>query len=412
MIKLTKEQARHFLLLYHGLTNPPLFKGKKGILDYIRRVGCIQFDPLNKVGHNQELVLQSRVKDFKPALLEELLYKDRLLLDGWDKCMSIYPVEDWPFFEPLRQSDLERMKQNSEVMAVASEVIDQIDKRGPLSSSDLIFNRTVNWSWAPTTLSRATMESLYFAGKLVVHHKKGTRKFYDLTEKNLPSALLAEHNPYSSKESYLEAYVLRRIRGIGLLWNKAGDGWLGISNLKSAERTTFIQHLLEVGKLLEIQIEGIKEPLYMAKAYEALLIESLPQRCGPQESTHKPQPAKLCKTAESAFFLAPLDNLLWERRLVKELFDFDYRWEVYKPESQREFGYYVLPVLYGDKFVARFEPLRDKTQNALVIKNWWWEPGVRKNKALKKALQQCFERFKNYLSVETVIFPDDPFFSA
>ncbi len=412
MIKLTKAQARQFLLLYHGLVKPPAFKGKQGILDYINRVGCIQFDPLNKVGHNQELVLQSRIKDFKPSMLDELLYKDRLLLDGWDKCMSIYSVQDWPFFEPIRQSENKRMVQNYEIMSVVPDVLDQIDKRGPLTSSDLDFDRTVDWSWAPTTLSRAAMESLYFAGKLIVHHKKRTRKVYDLTEKNLPTALLAKQNPCPTMESYLDAYVLRRIQGLGLLWNKAGDGWLGISDLKSAERTSSIQRLISAGKLIEVQVEGIKEPLYTAKAYEYLLDDALQQRCIQQEMHQKPQPAKLNKASSAAFILAPLDNLLWERRLVKELFNFDYRWEVYKPENQREFGYYVLPVLYGDKFVARFEPQREKASNALLIKNWWWESGVRKNKALKKALHQCFERFKDYLGVETIIFPEDPFFSA
>ncbi len=412
MIKLTKAQARQFLLLYHGLVKPPAFKGKQGILDYINRVGCIQFDPLNKVGHNQELVLQSRIKDFKPSMLDELLYKDRLLLDGWDKCMSIYSVQDWPFFEPIRQSENKRMVQNHEIMSVVPDVLDQIDKRGPLTSSDLDFDRTVDWSWAPTTLSRAAMESLYFAGKLIVHHKKRTRKVYDLTEKNLPLDLLAKQNPCPTMESYLDAYVFRRIQGLGLLWNKAGDGWLGISDLKSAERTSSIQRLISAGKLIEVQVEGIKEPLYTAQAYEYLLDDALQQRCIQQETSHKPQPAKQDKATAAAFILAPLDNLLWERRLVKEIFNFDYRWEVYKPENQREFGYYVLPVLYGDTFVARFEPQREKTRNVLVIKNWWWEPGVRKTKALKKALHQCFERFTEYLGVTTVIFPEDPFFSA
>jgi uncharacterized protein YcaQ len=97
-----------------------------------------------------------------------------------------------------------------------------------------------------------------------------------------------------------------------------------------------------------------------------------------------------------------LDNLLWDRQLIKELFGFEYKWEVYKPVTERNYGYYVLPVLYGDRFVARFEPGRDKKNNALVIKNWWWEPEVERNAGMNEDLRDCFQRFKSYLSVESI----------
>ena len=101
---ITKAHARRFLLAYQGLWPPDAFQGKPGILDYIRRVGCIQFDPLNIAGHNPELVLQARVEGFRPAMLKELLYEERKLIDGWDKMMSIYCVEDWPYFRRWREA--------------------------------------------------------------------------------------------------------------------------------------------------------------------------------------------------------------------------------------------------------------------------------------------------------------------
>jgi uncharacterized protein YcaQ len=98
--------------------------------------------------------------------------------------------------------------------------------------------------------------------------------------------------------------------------------------------------------------------------------------------------------------LAPLDNLLWDRRLVKELFDFDYIWEVYKPVAERRYGYYVLPILYGDQFVARFEPGRDKKSGALLIENWWWEDGVNPSEKMQSELRRCFERFLGILGTD------------
>jgi hypothetical protein len=104
--------------------------------------------------------------------------------------------------------------------------------------------------------------------------------------------------------------------------------------------------------------------------------------------------------------MAPLDNLLWDRNMLRELFDFEYRWEVYKSVAERKYGYYVLPVLYGDKFIARFEPGKDRANQALIIKKWWWEPGTKPSAAMRHALQLCFQRFRNYLGNDSLIIDD------
>ena len=88
--------------------------------------------------------------------------------------------------------------------------------------------------------------------------------------------------------------------------------------------------------------------------------------------------------------------------MVKQLFGFDYTWEVYKPVAERKYGYYVLPILYGDRFIARFEPGRDKKSGALIIKNWWWESGVELSTEMKAALRDCFARFLAYLGTDNV----------
>jgi uncharacterized protein YcaQ len=108
-----------------------------------------------------------------------------------------------------------------------------------------------------------------------------------------------------------------------------------------------------------------------------------------------------------AAIIAPLDNLLWDRKLVKELFDFEYRWEVYKPVAERQYGYYVLPVLYGDRFVARFEPGKDKQRQALIIKNWWWETDVEITAELRSELHNCFRKFLGYLGLNGIVVDSD-----
>ena len=98
-------------------------------------------------------------------------------------------------------------------------------------------------------------------------------------------------------------------------------------------------------------------------------------------------------TEHRASILAPLDNLLWDRTLIKQLFDFDYRWEVYKPVAIRQYGYYVLPVLYGNQLVARFEPMKHKKNTPLTIKNWWWEDNVNVTRPMQESILKCLNRF-------------------
>ena len=162
-MKITKKQARQFLLIHQKIMPARKLQGKEGILEYIRLVGCIQFDPLNVVGYNSYLVLQSRIKNFKPQYLRELLYVDRKLLDGWDKNMAIYHVEDWPYFSRHREKACQRHGgESNSISKILPEVRNSLEQNGPLSSIDLKHNNKVDWFWAPTRAARAALESMYF----------------------------------------------------------------------------------------------------------------------------------------------------------------------------------------------------------------------------------------------------------
>jgi uncharacterized protein YcaQ len=382
--ELTKQQARRFILAYQGLWPPYTFEGKSGVLDFVHRVGCIQFDPLNIVGRNPELVLQARVADFCPAMLEELLYEDRKLVDGWDKVMSIYCVEDWPYFRRRREEAWRYYGDSSRpATSVLPQVREAIEERGPLSSIDLDFGQTVDWSWAPTRLARAALESMYSWGELIVHHKVNTRKVYDFARRHIPEELLSAPDPNKTEKQFHDWYTQRRLGSVGLLWNKTGDAWREMP-LKSEERKAALARLQEQGKVIEVRVEGMDLPLYARSEDRTTLDRALDSD----------------DVSPCAVIMAPLDNLLWDRRFIEELFGFYYVWEVYKPVAERRYGYYVLPILYGDRFVARFEPGWDKKSRALLIKNWWWEDGVNPSEEMQFSLRRCFERFLGFLSAD------------
>ena len=381
-IKLTNKQARRFILAQQSLLAPRQLEGKDGILQFIDRVGCIQFDPLDQVGRNPDLVLQSRIKDYNTDLLQNLLYQDRKLIDGWDKNMSIYSVKDWPYFKRYRVQSRQRYGDGAQpATKILTEVRAELQRRGPLSSLDFKFEQVVDWSWAPTKIARAALESMYSWGELLIHHKIGTRKVYDFAEKHLPAKLFAVQDPNQSEDEYYAWYVQRRIGGVGMLWERASDAWLGIGGLKSRERSKALAQLQQQKKITAVTVEGINCPFYIRKEEEFLLEES----------------RKPANDAQQAVILAPLDNLLWDRKLVKALFNFEYVWEVYKPAKQRKYGYYVLPILYGDQFIARFEPLLNRNKDQLIIKNWWWESGIKLSSAMQQALVSCLKYFMKYV---------------
>lgn len=379
-ITLTKEQARRFILSYQGLYPPHADSGKDGILGFIHRVGCVQYDPLNIVGRNPDLVLQSRIADYRPTMLRELLYEDRKLLDGWDKMMAIYPLEDWPYFRRYREAAFHDPRAKA-VESIMPAIRRALEERGPLSSLDLEFDLRVDWPWGPARSARAAMENMFFRGELVVHHRINTRRIYDLAERQLSTALLEKSEPNPTQEEYLDWHIHRRISSFGLIWNRSGEAWLGIIGAKAGERRVALERLKKKNRLIEVGIDGLTSPCYIPVESHGLLNEIV---CNQE------------KKAEKAAFLAPLDNLLWDRRFIQELFNFDYRWEVYKPVSKRRYGYYVLPILFGHRFVGRFEPRIDKNSQALIVEGWWWESDVVVTDTMRSSLVEAFRRFMVY----------------
>lgn len=387
-MNLTQQQARRFVLAHQGLWPPYGLAGSDGILDYVRRVGCIQFDPLNIVGRNPDLVLQARLAGYRPEQLERLLYQERRLVDAYDKNLAIYPVEDWPYFFRNREASRRQPGRSADaVEAVLPLVRQALERHGPHSSLDLQLDEVVDWAWAPTRLARAVLDSMYNWGELIVHHKVNTRKVYDLASRHLPAELLAAPDPNPTEEQYRDWMVLRRIGAVGLLWSRAGEAWLGARGLQTKQREATFARLWQRGCIVEVAVEGIDQPLYLRTQERTLLEQVLAGETPPG----------------AAALIAPLDNLLWDRRLMTDLMGLTYRWEVYKPAAQRQYGYYVLPVLWGDRFVARCEPVRDKKTGALLIKNWWWEDDVSPSDALYQGLREGLRRFLAYLGAEQLI---------
>jgi len=387
-IIMSKKELRKFLVMYQGLSSPKSFNGEEGIKNFINRVGCIQYDPLNMVGRNADLVLQSRIENYNPIMLENLLYDKRELIDGWDKMMAIYSVNDWPYFERVRlrrKEEIERVLHNRnsiEAINYVDEVNEYIKKNGATLPSKLDIGRVESGVWGHGKLSSAAMDYMYNVGTLGIKEKKNTQKVYDLIENLLPKELLEMKDHFDDDNDFYKWYFKRRIGSMGIYWDRNGGGWLGHFVSDKNLRKKILNELLEDGELILVKVEGLNETFYI-RSEDVSMLDNLN--------------ANIDKKAN---FIAPLDNLLWDRKLIKDVFDFEYTWEVYKPVSKRQYGYYVLPVLYGDKLVARFEPEIHRGNEPLIIKNWWWEENYQVKDTDIEAMRECFERFCKYLKAD------------
>lgn len=391
-IQVSAAQARRFLLAHHRLQTPRKLVGKQGALDYVRHVNCIQYDPINAVGQSPHLVLQSRVRNYKPSMFNELLYQDRKLMDGFDKVMSIIPVEDWPFFAEYRNYMGKRYhdREGAKTIKLMVWVAKEIEARGPLSSLDLEDEtRVPSWFGNPTRASKIALDILFLSGQIVVHHRVGTRRYFELSERVLGKKLHGTPDPHASREAYRDWHVLRRIGGLGLARPSGNDQWVGIVRSKNETVRDSLARLHGRGEIMRVGIEEFPgQVMYID-------LDDLP---------HLKAAAKASKSKAAASFIAPLDNFIWDRDTIEQLFGFYYRWEVYVPEEKRMYGYYVLPVLYGDKFVARFDPSYQTATRTLTIKNWWWEKGVdKKDAAMLAAIEECLAAFVNYLGAEKIV---------
>lgn len=395
MIMLTKTQAQMFVLAKQGLLGSYRFSGKEGAYAYVRQAGCIQYDPVDVCGKNAELTLQSRVKGFQKSMLADLLYKDRLLVDYADKELSIWPAEDWPYFSSYRERSRELGDGFPGLAELKQEALAYIRTNGPVSSDTLPISGKIFWyssmHWSgnwhkESKAARSVLEQLYTDGTLVIHHKNGSRKFYDLAERHLEPALLTADCPCADDEDLQCWRVLRRIGAVGLLWDRSSPALLGIG-LKAEQRKSVFSALESRGAILPARVEGIK-PVFYYRTEDEPLMQAVFDETLDQKARME--------------FLAPLDPLLWDKALVAALWNFHYSWEIYTPADKRNYGYYTLPVLWGSKFVGRIEAVADRNKDVLRVKNIWLEPGVRQTNKLRLALERTLRRFSRFNHCTTV----------
>ena len=346
----------------------------------VARLGSLQFDPLEVAGRNHDLVLLARIAGYQRAWTESLLYERRQLFEAYNKGLSLLPISELPWHRYTWDRSRARLEGDTfvEHAGLVAELLGRIRDEGPLSSTDVEPRAAIDWYWRPTNQVRAILEALAQAGILGLVRREGNRRVYDLAERLFPADVLAERRPEREQQRHR---LLSRYRGHGLLGRSgSAEVFIGIapSTLSpawpagSATRGELLTELIEDGSLVPVGVEGVRGERFV-------LAEELPTLDNAEREAMAEMtaggPARPGGAAPGVAFIAPLDPLVWDRQALRSIFGFDYLWEVYVPAAKRRWGYYVLPILFGDRFVGRIEPRIDRRTGTLRVLGLWWEEG-------------------------------------
>jgi hypothetical protein len=330
------------------------------VLEVFRKLGSIQFDPLAVAGRSHDLVLHARVDGYDPGWCD-LLYERREIFEPYNKGLSLVPSSEYAWFRAtLSRWAPQVLDENAEV---AERVLERIRIEGALSSLDFERERgpTTDWFGMPTNAVRAVLEAYTATGVLGLARRDGNRRYYDLIERLLPADVITHDLPLREQLRYK---LLSRYRAHGLLgFGGGGDTFGGLGAAKpdprwpeSPGRSALRTELIELGELIPVEVEGLRGKRLVIRE-DAGLLEAPPE----------PPP--------SVAFLPPFDALLWDRPFLGSLFDFDYVWELFFPPEKRRWGWYVLPIVFRDRFVGRIEPRIDRDDARVQVLGVWWENG-------------------------------------
>ena len=387
--------ARRFVLGRQGLWPGRRWQGLEGVIEAITTMEGLQLDPLNVAARSQDIALWSRVQGYHPRLLHEAAYEQRRFFDygGW---LFLYPMAELPYWRS-QMALAAREGHWAEWLQTHAEVVDDVRaalrERGPLGNRDFNGTQRIN-SYRGRKDTALALFALWMTGEVMITRRAGFDRVYDLSERVAPSL-----HAIADEAAVTRYFVRKAIALYGLL----REGMLRSSlyhylrrTLTAQETKALVQDLLHEGAAIPVRVEGQRDRLLLLAEDAPLLAEVA---AGEVPAAWQPLGAT---TLDEAVFLAPLDMVSARGRAAR-LFDFDYKWEVYVPAAKRRWGYYVLPILYGDRLVARLDPKLDRRSGALHINGFWLEEHAPAGDAgFAAALRRGLDSFAAFVGAQTV----------
>jgi uncharacterized protein YcaQ len=387
-------QARQIAITAQYLADPRPNNDADGIMEVINRLGCLQLDPINVVARSHLLVLWSRLGNYDPLLLDTLLWQERRLFEYWAHAASIVLTEDYPIhqMEMLHyardssnwsQKRRDWMEQNDSLRV---SILHALHENGPLRSRDFEDTSVAAWQSTGWTQGRNVsrmLDFLWIQGQILVARRVAGEKWWDLAERCLPTWI--SYDPLPEHEVVSRA-AKKSLRALGVATERnivehfTQGRYPGLSGV--------LAELEAVGQIIQVRIHTREGELPGKWFTRADLLPILEQ----PEIIREPRTT----------LLSPFDNLICNRKRTQLLFNFSYQSEIYTPKDKRRFGYYVMPILYGDRLVGRIDPALNRAQRTLVINAVHIEPDVPITSEMGQAVIHAIQELAHFLNATTI----------
>lgn len=382
--------ARRVFMAHHGLADRPSGPGKgadlKAVIDDL---GFVQLDSVNTFARAHDLTLWARRQQYRPKALQHLLHRDRKLFEHWTHDAAIMPIESFPYWRMRFARDAIRMEQRwkewrrGDFTAKIDAVLRRISDDGCCTSGDVgtdeVRGKGGWWDWHP---SKTALEYLWRSGQVSVLRRDGFTKVYDLTERVIPPEYLNARHTDAETIDWCCAGVLDRLG-----FATSGELAAFWDHVTPAEAKIWCADALAVGRIVEVDVQGVDGKLRRSFAWPDLMDKARPDVAGRLR------------------VLSPFDPALRDRKRAERLFGFHYRIEIFVPAPKRRYGYYVFPVIEGDRLIGRIDMKRDG--DVLAVRAFWPEVGVRMGSGRVRALQAELDRAAGFGGCNAVTYEVD-----
>lgn len=393
MVTLTRDQARELAVAAQGLAKAPARRATKAdLLDTVRRLGCVQIDTIHVVARSHYLVLWSRLGQYEPDWLDELLHPDRHVFEYWAHAASLVPTDLLPYFLPR----MERTRASyyahpwtQKNLHVVEAVRRAVLEHGPLGSTHFEAPERDGpvppWAWYGGKPTNQALDVLWSTGELVVRRRDKFQRIYDLPERVFPDWHTIERPTPEEEQRVL---TLRAADAMGIVLPRWLNDYFrtkwGVRGHHGQKPADVLRGLAASGELIPVKVQELGEGYVSSR--QACLLDDVLHGAAARRTT----------------LLSPFDNLIWDRKRTMDLFDFDYRFECYTPAHKRIYGYFTLPILDRGRLIGRLEPKADRKNGVLIVRSLHLEPGVRVTKGLTNRLRRSLSEFARFHQAEEI----------
>jgi uncharacterized protein len=390
-IHISNNHARLLLLYLHGLAFAPHRNlTSQGLLELIGHMGFVQVDSINTIERAHHIILFTRNHTYRQGQLAHLLENERALFENWTHDAAIIPMRFYPYWRPRFERERERLRtawrqrRRHGFEAQVEQVLGHIRANGPVLTRDLGTEERKGaqgwWDWHPT---KTALEYLWRCGDLAISRRDGFQKVYDLAERVIPATA---RDGQLSKDAVVDWACRSALDRLGFANpGEIAGFWAAVS---TAEAQAWCKHHVGHG-FVQVTVEladGSQSRPMMARGDLVELLRDIP-----------PPPQRLR-------FLSPFDPLIRDRFRTRQMLNFDYRIEVFVPAIQRRHGYYVLPMLQGDRFIGRIDMKHRRRAGTLLVTGLWLEPGQRLTSGRLHDLDMALERLRQFIGADAVAF--------